>query len=430
MKNKAILVSFIALFAIVFALSAVIADDFVTIDEIEVNGIDIADLNDPAIIGVDVSETVPVVVQFTAPSDGDADTRYEIDDVRVKVYVEGYRDNIEVETSRFHILEGNTYTKRLTLTLPSSMDLDDLSENVNLLVRVSAKSEDSVEEFIPLEVQKDTYSLNLLSVDATDVTVSGDEVSVDVVVQNNGNERLDNIYIEASIPELGTSRKVYVGDLIPQRDWNDDQINDATSKRVYLTIPRSAAAGTYDMVIEVFNYETSSTDTVRVAIRDVDTGIMPSSSSKTVAPGAETSFDLVLVNPSNRMVVYTITPEETRGLIVDVTEPVVAVAAGSSRTVDIDVRATDGTEEGTYLFTVNANSDDAESQPVTFSLNVEKDADSKKLGSIGGTDGRTNTTVVLTVVLVIVFVVLLIVLIVLLTKRPAESEEFGETNYY
>jgi len=32
--------------------------------------------------------------------------------------------------------------------------------------------------------------------------------------------------------------------------------------------------------------------------------------------------------------------------------------------------------------------------------------------------------------LAIIFIVLLIVLIVLLTKKPAEIEDFGETSYY
>ena len=34
------------------------------------------------------------------------------------------------------------------------------------------------------------------------------------------------------------------------------------------------------------------------------------------------------------------------------------------------------------------------------------------------------------VILAIIFVVLLVVLIVLLAKKPAETEEFGETSYY
>jgi preprotein translocase subunit SecG len=36
----------------------------------------------------------------------------------------------------------------------------------------------------------------------------------------------------------------------------------------------------------------------------------------------------------------------------------------------------------------------------------------------------------LTVILAVIFVVLLIVLIALLAKKPAETEELGETSYY
>ena len=129
------------------------------------------------------------------------------------------------------------------------------------------------------------------------------------------------------------------------------------------------------------------------------------------------------------MVVYTITPEESKGVLVEVTEPVVTVGADSSRTVQILARATKDADEGTYVVTVNAISEAGMSKQVSFSVNVEKSSSSGITGSVVG--GNANTAVVLTVILVIVFVVLLIVLIVLLTKRPAEqSEEFGETNYY
>ncbi|MFH1358892.1 MAG: hypothetical protein ABIH37_03335 [archaeon] len=424
MKSKAILVSFVALFALAFALSTVVAADFVALQEVEVNGIDV-DLTSPtlAVIGVDVSETIPVAVKFTALDD--------MDDVKVKVYIEGYKSEISEETSRFHVISGNTYIKRFSIEVPSSMDLDDRDELVNLFVRVSAKGASAVEAEVSLDVQKELYSLNLLSIDTSNVVVSGDEVSLDVVVENNGYDRLDNIYVMASIPELGTSRKVYVGDLASIQDSDDEEINDATSKRIYLTIPRNAAAGTYDLEVEAYNYDTSVKAVTRVVIRNVDTTIIPSSTSKTVAPGEETSFNLVLANPSNRMVVYTITPEGTSGLIVEVTEPLVAVGAGSSRTVEINVRATDSVEEGTHVFAVNANSEEAESKQVTFTVNVEKDGTGTGSTGLGGfTSGKANTTVIITVILVIVFIVLLIILIVLLSRRPAESEEFGETNYY
>ena len=93
MKSKAILVSFIALFAI-FALNTVMA--FVTIDDVRVN--DISVISQTA--AGEVSNIVPVEVKFTADQN--------VSDVRVKVYIEGYKEEISDSTSRFRVVEGNT----------------------------------------------------------------------------------------------------------------------------------------------------------------------------------------------------------------------------------------------------------------------------------------------------------------------------------
>jgi|TARA_B100001971_G_scaffold214831_1_gene254731 uncharacterized membrane protein len=419
MKSKAIMVSFIALFAITFALSTVVAQGFVDITDVEFNGISMSLDNVVNAVAIDASESVPVEVKFNSLTD--------IEDVRVKVYIEGFKNDIEDETSRFHVLGiGNKYVKRFTLKMPSTEDFDDLSDDVTLLVRFSAKGETSFEETYALKVQRNLHSLNLLSIDLSDVVVAGNSVAVDVVIENNGYDRLDNVYVKASIPGLGVSRKVYAGDLAPTIDGFDDDINDAVVKRVYLTIPNNAAPGNYEIEVEAYNYDASITALGRVVIEDVQGGVLPSSTSKTISPGQESTFDLVLINPSNRMVVYNIMPEETKGVLVEISDPVVAVGADSSRTVQVKVRATENADEGTYIVTVNANTDTGVTKQVSFSVSVEEPS---KVGITGNAMG-TNNTVVLTVVLVIIFVVLLIVLIVLLSKRPAETEEFGETNYY
>lgn len=421
MKNKAILVSFIALFAITFALSTVAAMDFVDIQDVEFNGVSMRLDNVANAIAVDASESVPVEVKFNS--------NYDAEDVKVKVYIEGFKNDIEDETSRFVVLSDNTYVKRFTLKMPSTEDFDELSDDLTLLVRISAKGMNSQEISIPLKVQRELHSLNLLSIDISDVAVVGNNVAVDVVVENNGYDRLDNVYVKASIPGLGVSRKVYAGDLAPTADQFDDDIDDAVVKRVYLTIPNNAAPGNYEIEVEAYNYDTSVTAVGRVVIEDAKTSILPSSTSKTLTPGQETTFDLVLVNPSNKMIVYNLMPEQTKGVLVDISEPVVAVGAGSSRTITVKVRATENTEEGTYSVNVNTNTDTGVSKKVTFNVNVEKPS------KISGTTEKatfdaSNSTVVLTVVLVIVFVVLLVILIVLLSKRPTETEEVGETNYY
>lgn len=435
MKSKALMVSLIALFALAFALTTVSAyhetscNDFVCITDVEVNGIEFdSDVIGDSVAGI-VSETVPVVVRFTAIDDGDG-VREAITDVRVKVYIEGFKNEIEDETSRFHILEGDTYVKRFTLNLPSTMDLDELTEEkLALLVRISARGEESLEMELPLEIQRDFQSLNLLSVDREELVTAGDTLTVDVVVENNGFERLDDVYVKASIPGLGISKKVYAGDLASLRDDFDDNVNDARERKIILNIPRNAVPGNYEMLVEAYNYDVSDKETVRVVVRGVESKVLPPVTTKTVSPGEETSFDVVLVNPNDRMIIYSIIPEEAQGFFIEITEPLVTVPADSSKSTKVKVIASDGVPEGTYLITVNAVSESGVSEAISFTVNVKKDR-TDRVDSIPGAPAEVNTTVVIAVILVIVFVVLLIILIVLLTRRPAESEELGETNYY
>ncbi len=159
MKHKAILVSIIAFFAIVLVLNTVIATcDVADVDEcdvcdVEFVGIDDVVANDISLkVGSrtpagEVSDTIPVEVEFTANCD--------VSDVRVKVYIEGYKDEISDSTSRFRVVEGSSYIKRFSLELPSNLDLDEDPEDLVLYVRVSSKGEDSIEEPYPITMQRD-----------------------------------------------------------------------------------------------------------------------------------------------------------------------------------------------------------------------------------------------------------------------------------
>lgn len=421
MKNKAILVSFITLFAIVFALSAVIASEVQICDlAVEVNDIEVSELGVTA--AGEVSDTVPVTVEFTACDNAI--------DVRVKVYIEGYKDEISAETSRFHVVDGSTYIKRFSLQLPSTMDLDELTEKLSLLVRISSKGNEvsidggDSEKSYAINMQRELYGLNILSIDTSEEATAGTTIPMDIVIENNGNERLDNVYIKVSIPDLGIMKKVFVGDMSPNSEDDYDQIVDSTDERIYISIPRNAVSGIYNVEVEAYNYDASTKVQGKLIVSGAQAGIIPTATSKTIAIGEETTFDVVLVNPNDRMVVYSLTPEESEGLIITLSESVVALPADSSKTVQVKVKATNSAEEGTHLVTINVNSESGLVKQVSFSANVEKTSGSVISGS------KPNSVLILTVILAIIFVVLLIVLIVLLTKKPAESEELGETSYY
>ncbi len=431
MENKAIWVSFIAFLAIALALNTVLAVEnasttdsgFVRIDRIEINGV-IA-TNAKTYVGK-VADTVPVEVEFGALKD-------VTDWVKVKVSIRGLKDDIEETTTLSTPLKKdvNGYVARFTLNLPSARDLEDLSQETTLNIEIYS-ADNTVIDSRSITMERELYSLNTLSVDAPSKVTSGSTIPVDVVVENNGNNRLDNVYVRASIPELGVERLLYFGDLGPRPEDNTDyyqNIKDTLDKVLYLSIPSNANAGTYNLQVEAYNYDTSTTVVKKIVVESIQTGVVPTVTSKSIAIGEEATFNVVLVNPNDRMVVYSIVPEPVTGLAVEVSEPVVALSADSSKTVSVKVKALDSANEGTSLVTVDVNSESGLERKVTFTLNVQKNTTT---GTTTGVSGITenNTVLVLTVILVIIFVVLLIVLIVLLTRRPAETEEFGETSYY
>ncbi len=259
MKQKPILVSFIALFAIILAINVVSAG-IVDIQEVEVNNIVLAadDLNP---IAGEVSDTISIEVEFDATLSGilteeELDDNEGLEDVKVEVEIKGYRDEISDSTSRFLIYDGRTYIKRFSLKLPSSFDLDENPEELEIVVTISAKgqSANEVRQFYPVTIQRVNYNLDLLSIEAPDTVTAGSVIAIDVVLKNTGYDRLDDTYVKVSIPGV-VERTVYFGDIASDIDVDYDQIRDTINKRIYLSIPSDAISGIYNLEVEAYNYD-------------------------------------------------------------------------------------------------------------------------------------------------------------------------------
>lgn len=240
MKRNVLLIPFVAvvtLLVLSFTSACELADNIQT----EFNGVS---LGGSTVVG-DVDDVVPVRVTFTAGTNAS--------DVRVKVYMEGHRDDVSVKTDRFDVEDGSVYTKLLSLELPS--DSDDLSEEYTLYVEIVSKDDRSEKEYT-ISMQRESYTFEVLSVDYSSNVEAGEVFPVSVVVKNVGYNRMDDTYVVASIPALGISTRGYVGDLIPTEDCEDDTCDDEEDslyKTVYLNIPGNSAAGVYEMEVEVYN---------------------------------------------------------------------------------------------------------------------------------------------------------------------------------
>lgn len=405
-----------ALLAVAFVLPFVTAsgDLDVDIEKVVMNGVD---LDSKQVVNY-AGETVPIRIEFTAGAE-------DVDNAKLRVWIGGYRGDVSETSRRLNLVEGGTYSEKLSLTLPSDIDQ---SEEYTLYVRIETKT-DYVEEEYNLRLQREAYDVDILDIDFDRSASAGSNVAVDIVLKNIGYDELEDIFVIARIPELGVERKAYFEDLNPTDDCEIDELNgdivvydcddrDSAERRIYLRIPANAVSGMYTLEVEAYNKDTEAVVSKSLVIVGAETQseVLVAMPSKDIARGQEVTYEVIIVNSGNSVKVYEIVPETATNLVVTVNEPIVTVSPDSSKTVKITVKAVG--DEGTYNFAINVNSGGDVVKRVNLVANVS-----------GRAIGASNI-VVLTIVLAIIFIVLLVVLIVLLTRKPERTEEeFGESYY-
>lgn len=269
MNTKAILGFMLASFIALIAVSSVMAGTLnVNLNSVKVNDVV---LGSGTTLAGAASESVPVVVTFTANED--------LQDLKLKVWIDGYQSDISASTPRFDVVNGSTYIERLTLTLPSVEDMNNLNEGLTLHTDIANKNDD-ISATYNIEMQRDNYALNLLSVDSPSQAAAGQIIALDVVLKNTGSRTANDAFVAASIPELDISKKAYFGDLTATDDMSNSNYVDATERRLYLAIPSDTKTGDYTVQITASNYDTTSTVKKVISI----TGLAASNSTDTVAP--------------------------------------------------------------------------------------------------------------------------------------------------
>lgn len=404
MNTKNFVGLFVIAIAMLFVAPFVSAQSFATVSYVEIDSV-------PLIQGqrfaVDAGQSLEMDVVFNAIANAN--------DVRVRARVLG-EPSLSDTTSRFDIIAGGTYSKRLSIDVPYDIDL-----NEDFILEVKVENQLGGTTFTAVfVVQRESYALEFLSVESPSRISAGEVLPVEVVVKNRGRYVARDTFVIASIdiPGYGTvSKRVFLEDLAANESVNNEIEDDSIEGRILLAIPSSAAPGLYTVEVKAYNSdsETVSVRRVEIVSGNSNSAMIASPSSRTFSAGSEGSYSLTIVNSGNRILVYNLVTESDNGLTVDFDDSVVVVPAGSSKTVDMTAMAA---REGSYNFKVTVL--DSENNVVgekSFVANVEG-------RSVGG-----NAAVVLTIILAIVFVVLLVVLIVLLTRKPAKANESGESYY-
>jgi len=369
---------------------------------IEVNDMPIE--NNPSVIA---GETATIKVTFTAAVDATG--------VRVKANIEGDKVSVDALSDSFDVVAGHSYTKTLKLDVPFELK-DSLTDNVTLSVKIWNKDAKSEKENIALLVQRPSYNPVVKSISTSQTIKAGETFPVDIVLKNLGYNNLDDVYVTVGISALGIEKTAYFGDLVTKEVCtNNDECDkkDTVSGRIFLEVPFDAKTGVYTLDVKVVNDDVAAIFTRQVAIQNnLPNEVIVSSTSKTVAVGENAEYALLLVNPTNDLLVYKVVADSNGEVSSSVDSAVVAVPAGSSKTVTVSASAK---VEGDYNFDVTVFNNDKVVDTTTLNLKAEGKA--------------VNPIVVLTVVLAIIFLVLLVVLIVLIGRKPQKTEEFGESYY-
>jgi hypothetical protein len=387
MKTKNLMVSLMTFAIALFLVASVsaVAPEF-TVNSVEIDGVSINDAT------VTAGETISVRVSFSS----------DVDAKKVTVNLE--LDDVEVESNELIMKAGQVYKKTLTLKVPYDFDDDELENELELELTIEGEETESgddfeLEESYDITVLKPSYNIAFKSINVDSSIEAGETFPVEVVLKNIGYNDLDDMYITASISALGIEKTVYAGDLVSD-EWeydNDDDETDTFSGRIYLEVANDVVPGIYTLEVEVSNDDMNLNDVKQIVIEN-----------EFADPVIKSGNDLIIVNPTDNVKVYTVIVESPAS----VSESIVVVPAGSSRTVTVNPNA-----DGEYNFDVNVLSGDQVVSTMTFS------------GSDDSKTSLNNPIVVLTVILAIVFLVLLVVLIVLIGKKPEKAEEFGESYY-
>jgi hypothetical protein len=408
MNAKNLLVSFLAIASILLLATTVSAGEITDTYEVTVEGITVvtetAYVEDVSVIA---GETITVKVYFTAAEN---DT-----DVTMEAEIEGNKVDVDAVTSSFDVIEGKSYRKVLTLKVPYELK-DELNDELTLNIELDGKEHKTDLDEITLEVQRPSYNVDFKSINVASTIEAGETFPVDIVLKNIGYNDLDDLYVTASIPGLELEQTAYFGDLVSD-EWNDEYDDDETdtwSGRLLMEVPYNVEAGLYALELKVENDDTVITEVKQIVIgNEFETSVIVSADAKTVAVGADAEYSLLIVNPTNKLKVYRVVSESTDSVSSNAEQSVIAIPAGSSKTVQVTANAG---SEGEYSFDINVFSGSELVDTVTLNLNAQGKS-------------VTNPIVILTVILAIVFLVLLVVLIVLVTKKPQKSEEFGESYY-
>ena len=312
-KNLKILITTLVLL-ISLATFASADSDLYDIKSVYLDGIEVSS-GDISQVELGNSVEVKVYIEGTGDTttcpDGDVDD-CEVD-VKVKVWIGGYEyDDVEAISSEFSIEPGVTYRKNLELEIPEDLDVED--NDYTLYVEVY-DSDDYERESYEIYTEKQRNSLEIMDVIYDSTVNAGEELQIEIRVENNGDKKQEDIKVEVSLEDLD-SASGYIDELASEEEDNADE-ESSESIDFVLDIPEDTESGNYELAVTVtYNNGHESIDktfTVNVdgeeseSTTETETSVSTSSTSLSGQEGKTKTLELNFTNPNTEDATYEVT---------------------------------------------------------------------------------------------------------------------------
>ncbi len=418
--NKTKFVSAILMVLMLVAMPAVMAQDFLTIDVVRING-DRAEDGD--VLYVERGDDMRVRVTVEAGSD-------DVRNAQIQGQISGYRyaqyerDMVTDYSRTFNLPAGQKRSFDLDLKVPTYMDMKD----VKLRIIVSDENSPDLVTY--------TYQLSVHGIaedralDITDFHISpsttieaGRAISTTLRVKNLGDHRLDDVTARVSIPELGISAFETIDDI---------RADESVSfEALVMRIPPNAAAGEYNVVAEIdFDRFHRVRETKRLIISAPDEPEEPEvrteitvPDSIQLEPGRSSIYPILIENKGTKAQNYVLSASGVREWGRSNFDPasVVVIRGGESQTVYLHLTPDADAEAGDHVFRVKVETAE-ETREFSAVANIKEDR-------VDRVDLRTVLEWAL-VILVIVLIILGLVLVFTRLRKGGKGDSDEETQTY
>ena len=173
----------------------------------------------------------------------------DADDVEIRVFISGYEYNdvntVGDQIGPFDFDANVTYVKKMHLTLPDDIDVDDYQ--VRVIISDRNNKETVTRYTIQVNTKRHDMKIEDVTLNPSGSVKAGQALLVTARLENKGQKDEEDVKVTVSIPALGVSASDYIDEI--------DNDEEEETEEMFIRLPKCAEPGVYEMTFDVLYNE-------------------------------------------------------------------------------------------------------------------------------------------------------------------------------